>query len=78
MSYNMSGSLGPKGKTYRWLTAEPFYRFGHGMAYTEFKYSGVTVNPEAYADPCQEVVIIPLWDEWLERFRYPLLFLLSP
>jgi len=57
MSYNMSGSLGPTGKTYRWLTSEPFYRFGHGKTYTVFNYSAVTVNPEESADPCQEVVI---------------------
>ena len=38
MSYNMSGSLGPTGKTYKYLTAEPYYRFGAGKSYGSFTY----------------------------------------
>ena len=31
MSYDMTGSLGPKGKTYKYLTSTPYYRFGYAF-----------------------------------------------
>ena len=57
MSYDMSGSLGPKGKTYKYLTTEPFYRFGFGRSYTEFDYSSLVVTPSAASSPCSEAVV---------------------
>lgn len=31
------------GRTYRYMTDEPLYPFGFGLAYTEFEYSGLTM-----------------------------------
>jgi len=33
------------GRTYRYLAQEPLYRFGHGLSYTTFAYSGLSVAP---------------------------------
>lgn len=30
-----------KGRTYRYMTAEPLYRFGYGLSYTTFEYSNL-------------------------------------
>jgi len=60
MSYNMTGSLGPKGKTYRYLTSTPYYRFGHGMTYTSFTYSKLVVAPRVSSDPCASTVVTVL------------------
>jgi beta-glucosidase len=32
------------GRTYRFFKGEPLYPFGHGLSYTQFKYSGFTVS----------------------------------
>ena len=34
VDYSMIASLGPQGKTYKFLTSEPHYRFGYGLSYT--------------------------------------------
>ena len=33
-----------EGRTYRFFKGEPLYPFGHGLSYTRFKYSGLTVS----------------------------------
>ncbi|HLI93849.1 MAG TPA: glycoside hydrolase family 3 C-terminal domain-containing protein, partial [Puia sp.] len=35
-----------KGRTYRYMTAEPLYPFGFGLSYTRFTYSGLTVSSQ--------------------------------
>ena len=33
------------GRTYRFFKGAPLYPFGHGLSYTRFKYSGLSVSP---------------------------------
>jgi beta-glucosidase len=33
-----------EGRTYRFFKGQPLYPFGHGLSYTRFKYSGMTVS----------------------------------
>jgi beta-glucosidase len=35
---------GMRGRTYRYLEAEPLYPFGYGLCYTRFEYSGIGVS----------------------------------
>ena len=38
--YNMAG------RTYRYMTEEPLYPFGHGLSYTRFQYANLRIAPE--------------------------------
>ena len=38
--YNMAG------RTYRYMTEEPLYPFGHGLCYTRFEYANLRITPE--------------------------------
>ncbi len=42
--YAMASPLGAR--TYRFMTGEPLYPFGHGLSYTHFEYSGLRVTPD--------------------------------
>jgi beta-glucosidase len=44
------------GRTYRFFKGEPLYPFGHGLSYTRFKYSGLTVSSPRVA-PAEKVVV---------------------
>jgi beta-glucosidase len=33
-----------KGRTYRYMKAEPMYPFGYGLSYTSFQYSGISIK----------------------------------
>ncbi len=35
-----------KGRTYRFFKGEPLYRFGYGLSYTQFSYSGLRLSSE--------------------------------
>lgn len=39
--YNMNAG---KGQTYRYFTGKPLYSFGHGLSYTDFKYSDLQID----------------------------------
>jgi beta-glucosidase len=41
--YNMTG------RTYRFMSAEPLYRFGYGLSYTSFKYSSLKLGKKTIA-----------------------------
>jgi beta-glucosidase len=45
--YNM------KGRTYRFMEAEPLYRFGYGLSYTRFAYAGLECRVAGI--PCNEI-----------------------
>jgi beta-glucosidase len=34
------------GRTYRYITEEPLYPFGHGLSYTQFEYSNLQIMPQ--------------------------------
>lgn len=35
------------GRTYRYMTGEPLYPFGHGLSYTQFTYANLRISPDA-------------------------------
>jgi len=37
-------SYAMQGRTYRFMKAEPLYRFGYGLSYTTFKYTGLKIR----------------------------------
>jgi beta-glucosidase len=43
VDYNM------KGRTYRFMDNEPLYRFGYGLSFTTFKYSGLKLSKKTVA-----------------------------
>ncbi|XP_065825984.1 uncharacterized protein [Oscarella lobularis] len=51
--YNMTST---PGRTYRYLTTPPLYRFGYGLSYTQFSYANLTISPTTIK-PCQSVTI---------------------
>ena len=51
--YNMTTS---PGRTYRYYTGTPQFRFGYGLSYTSFVYSNLTVNPSTVS-PCNSVKV---------------------
>ena len=44
-----------RGRTYRYFTGEPLYPFGYGLSYTQFEYSGLTVDRASLTSPDQPV-----------------------
>ncbi|WP_188813653.1 glycoside hydrolase family 3 N-terminal domain-containing protein [Hymenobacter cavernae] len=42
-------SYGMKGRTYRYLEAEPMYPFGYGLSYAKFEYPGVKLSASKVA-----------------------------
>jgi beta-glucosidase len=42
--YNMAG------RTYRYMTSQPLYAFGHGLSYTTFDYANLKIAYQAEAD----------------------------
>ena len=38
-----------KGRTYRYFTGQPLYRFGHGLSYTRFTYSDIKASKTSIA-----------------------------
>jgi len=40
-----------RGRTYMYFRGEPLYPFGHGLSYTKFAYSGLTIKPGSGGKP---------------------------
>ena len=50
--YNM------KGRTYRYMTQEPLYPFGHGLSYTRFDYAHLQIQPAQIRSDGEAVVSV--------------------
>ena len=53
VDYNMTT---PPGRTYRYYTGTPQFRFGYGLSYTSFEYSKLAVAPTTVS-PCDSVKV---------------------
>jgi beta-glucosidase len=40
-----------EGRTYKFFKGQPLYPFGHGLSYTRFKYSGLSISPQSALMP---------------------------
>jgi beta-glucosidase len=49
-------SYAMEGRTYKFFKGQPLYPFGHGLSYAQFKYSGLTVSPQA-ASPAEKMTV---------------------
>jgi beta-glucosidase len=47
-----------KGRTYRYLEAEPLYPFGYGLSYTRFKYVDLTVSSREFNTVANQDLLI--------------------
>jgi len=52
--YHQPGRPGNPGRDYAFSESTPLYEFGHGLSYTQFNYSGLSINPKEIA-PNDEV-----------------------
>lgn len=49
-----------KGRTYRYLTEEPLFCFGHGLSYTQFSYGDATLSSNTIQKGQQITLTIPV------------------
>ena len=49
-----------KGRTYRYMTENPLFPFGHGLSYTTFQYGNASLNTSEIKDGEQVTLTIPV------------------
>ena len=49
-----------KGRTYRYFTGTPLFRFGHGLSYTQFKYGNAKASATSIGKDGQLTLTIPV------------------